>query len=207
MQSVPTNLVTGFLGVGKTTAVIDLLQRKAAGSRWAVLVNEYGAVSIDDALIEGSAPEGVTVKEVGGGCVCCAAAPFLPVAIHFLLLEARPERLIIETTGLGHPARLLDSLRMSYHGRLDVRGTIGIFDPTSVFDEGKLLALLANTRAVTRLKGVFRVADEWIAVNRAGSAVSVSPTAYRRDSRLEVFADALDWDTFEQQLVGCLLPR
>ena len=129
MQSVPTNLVTGFLGVGKTTAVIDLLQRKAAGSRWAVLVNEYGAVSIDGALIEGSGPDGVTVKEVGGGCVCCASAPFLPVAIHFLLLEARPERLIIETTGLGHPARLLDSLRMSYHGRLDVRATLGLVDP------------------------------------------------------------------------------
>ncbi|WP_162271895.1 GTP-binding protein [Gemmata sp. SH-PL17] len=56
MQSVPTNLITGFLGVGKTTAVIDLLQRKEPGARWAVLVNEYGAVSIDDALIEGSAP-------------------------------------------------------------------------------------------------------------------------------------------------------
>lgn len=325
MQSVPTNLVTGFLGVGKTTAVIDLLKRKESGSRWAVLVNEYGTVSIDDALIEGSAPEGVTVKEVGGGCVCCAAAPFLPVAIHFLLLEARPERLIIETTGLGHPARLLDSLRMSYHGRLDVRATIGIVDPAdfakpemkenpvfidqiqmadvlvmnkldtatpelvrdfqtwanglfppklliagtthghidpawldlssnderlplypvqpnpptsfpkkevgglgssakryltppgafpacgwifdtdAVFDEAKLLALLANTKEVTRLKGVFQVQDEWVAVNRAGTAVSVSPTAYRRDSRLEVFAQGLDWDTFEQQLVGCLV--
>ena len=45
------------------------------------------------------------------------------------MLEAKPERLIIETTGLGHPARLLDSLRMNYHGRLDVRATIGIVDP------------------------------------------------------------------------------
>ena len=348
MQSVPTNLVTGFLGVGKTTAVIDLLKQKAPGSRWAVLVNEYGDVRIDGALIEGSGPEGVTVKEVGGGCVCCAAAPFLPVAIHFLLLEARPERLIIETTGLGHPARLLDSLLMIYHGRLDVRATIGIvdpadfakpemkenavfidqiqmadvlvmnkmdtatpelvrdfqtwanglfppklliagtiqgrldpawldlsasderlplypqahashkdptpgpspkgrggerrrnspfllrvggwgvrfarealphprestspacgwvFDPADTFDEDKLLALLANTKEVTRLKGVFHVADgEWVAVNQAGTAVSVSPTSYRRDSRLEVFADGLDWGAFEQQLVACVLP-
>jgi G3E family GTPase len=344
MSSVPTNLITGFLGVGKTTAVIDLLKRKATGARWAVLVNEYGEVGIDGALIEGDAPDGVTVKEVGGGCVCCASAPFLPVAIHFLLLEARPERLIIETTGLGHPARLLDSLRMSYHGRLDVRATIGIvdpadfakpemqsnpifvdqiqmadvlvmnkldtatpelvadfqkwadglfppklliagttggrldpawldlsgsderrplyaeptpltplptgrgehspraslastaregsgspslqgggwgvgysrypspgacgwvFDPAHAFDEGKLLALLANTKAVTRLKGVFRVADEWIAVNRAGTAVSVAPTAYRRDSRIEVLADAMDWPAFETELLACRLP-
>ena len=78
-----------------------------------------------------------------------------------------------------------------------------VFDPTDTFDEGKLLALLSNTREVTRLKGVFRVADEWIAVNRAGSAVSVSPTAYRRDSRLEVFAEGLNWDAFEQELVAC----
>ena len=102
-MSIPTNLITGFLGVGKTTAVIDLLKRKELGSRWAVLVNEYGDVSIDGALIEGSEPEGVTVREVGGGCVCCASAPYLPVALHLLLLEAKPERLIIETTGLGPP--------------------------------------------------------------------------------------------------------
>ena len=101
---IPTNLITGFLGVGKTTAVIDLLSRKPPGSRWAVLVNEYGEVAIDGALIEGSGPDGVTVREVGGGCVCCASAPYLPVALHFLLLDAKPERLIIETTGLGHPA-------------------------------------------------------------------------------------------------------
>jgi G3E family GTPase len=126
---IPTNLITGFLGVGKTTAVIDLLQRKPPGSRWAVLVNEYGEVSIDGALIEGSGPEGVTVREVGGGCVCCASAPYLPVALHFLLLDAKPERLIIETTGLGHPARLLDTLRANYRDRLDLRATLCLVDP------------------------------------------------------------------------------
>ena len=49
-MSVPTNLITGFLGVGKTTAVIELLKHRAAGSRWAVLVNEYGEVAIDGAI-------------------------------------------------------------------------------------------------------------------------------------------------------------
>jgi G3E family GTPase len=80
-----------------------------------------------------------------------------------------------------------------------------IFDAADAFDEGQLVALLAGTPGVVRLKGVFRVADEWIAVNRAGTAVNVSPTAYRRDSRLEVFAAGLDWDRFEDALVGCRL--
>src|SRR4051794_17304815 len=128
-MGVPVNLFTGFLGVGKTTAVIDLLGRKPAGERWAVLVNEYGEVGIDAALIEGSGPEGVTVREVGGGCVCCATAPYLPVALHFLLLDAKPDRLLIETTGLGHPAKLLDTLRANYRDRLDVRATLGLVDP------------------------------------------------------------------------------
>src|SRR5947208_3289010 len=139
-MGVPVNLFTGFLGVGKTTAVIDLLGRKPAAEKWAVLVNEYGEVGIDAALIEGSGPEGVTVREVGGpegvtvrevggGCVCCATAPYLPVALHFLLVDAKPDRLLIETTGLGHPAKLLDTLREKYRGRLDLRATVGLVDP------------------------------------------------------------------------------
>src|SRR5262245_40575024 len=129
-MAIPTNLVTGFLGVGKTTAVIDLLKHRPAGSRWAVLVNEYGDVSIDGSMIEGETPDGVSVREVGGGCVCCVSAPYLQVAIHFLLIDAKPERLLIETTGLGHPARLLDMLRRNYADRLDVRATLGLVDPS-----------------------------------------------------------------------------
>jgi hypothetical protein len=80
-----------------------------------------------------------------------------------------------------------------------------VLDAADVFDEAKLLALFANNKRITRLKGVFRLPDEWVAVNRAGTATSVSPTAYRRDSRLEVFADGIDWDDFERQLLACRL--
>ena len=76
--------------------------------------------------------------------------------------------------------------------------------PRCVFDEGKLLALLGGTKGVSRLKGVFHLPDEWIAVNRVGTDVSVTPTAYRRDSRLEVFSDSLDWSNFEAELKRCL---
>jgi hypothetical protein len=80
-----------------------------------------------------------------------------------------------------------------------------VFDPSDVFDENRLLALLGGMKGVTRLKGVFHLPDEWASVNRSGTAVSVAPTAYRRDSRLEVFSDSLDWGEFERALVGCLI--
>jgi len=82
-----------------------------------------------------------------------------------------------------------------------------VFPPDDVFDEPRLLALLRTAPGVSRLKGVFRLPHEWVAVNRVGSDLTVSPTAYRRDSRVEVFADSPDWDAFERDLVACRLPR
>src|SRR5262249_37594590 len=101
--------------------------------------------------------------------------------------------------GAGHPLR--------YPSPPGVRPACcgWVFSPADMFDEGKLLALLAGTKEITRLKGVFRLDDEWSPATRAGTAVSVPPTAYRRDSRLEVFSDTLDWAAFESDLRGCLL--
>lgn len=125
---IPVNVFTGFLNVGKTTAIAELLKRKPARERWAVLQNEFGDATLDGA----EESDGVSIREIGGGCVCCAAAPFFPVALHLLLLEANPDRLLIEASGLGHPERLLETLRLNYADRLDVRATVNLVDP-SVF--------------------------------------------------------------------------
>lgn len=125
---IPVNVFTGFLNVGKTSAIADLLKHKPATERWAVLQNEFG-----DATLEGAdESDGIAIREIGGGCVCCAAAPFFPVALHLLMLEANPDRLLIEASGLGHPERLLETLRLNYADRLDVRATVNLVDP-SVF--------------------------------------------------------------------------
>lgn len=123
---IPVNVFTGFLGAGKTTAIADLLRRKPASEKWAVLQNEFGDVSLEGA----DESDGIAIREIGGGCVCCAAAPFFPVALHLLMIEANPDRLLIEASGLGHPARLLDTLRENYADRLDVRATVNFVDPT-----------------------------------------------------------------------------
>ena len=321
LQPIPTHLITGFLGVGKTTAVLDLLKRKPASEKWAVLVNEYGQVSIDEAFIEGEAvAEGVAVRSVAGGCFCCTTSPQLPVALHFLLQEAKPDRLLIETSGLGHAAALLDTIRKNYADRLEVKATIGIvtpidfacpgmldnpvfrdqiqmsdilvlnkadratpevlaefqtwanglfppkllvvattqgqldpawldldanaeriplypdahranpteelqtlgrprpghpvryespgacgwlFHPHDIFNEERLIAFLGGCPGITRLKGVFNTGEEWLAINRSGTAISVKPTAYRRDSRVEAFGEA-DWGACEAGLLACL---
>jgi G3E family GTPase len=133
---IPTNLFTGFLGTGKTTSILHLLKAKPADEQWAVLVNEFGDVGIDQALIESESPDDLPIQEVGGGCFCCATAMNLPVVLHLLLAGRKVDRLLIETSGLGHPAGILDLLRRDHADRLEPRATIGLVTPSDLRSPG-----------------------------------------------------------------------
>lgn len=126
MPVIAVNLVTGFLGVGKTTLVRQLLEHRPAGERWAVLVNEFGEVGIDAALLD---RQDVSIREVAGGCLCCVSAPAFTTGLNRLIREATPQRILIEPSGLGHPARILEQLASPpYDALLHLQSTIGVLD-------------------------------------------------------------------------------
>jgi len=128
LHSVPTNIITGFLGSGKTTAINHLLSLKPPSERWAVLINEFGQIGVDASLVTHS--DGVELRELAGGCLCCALGPSLPITLATLLRKARPDRLLIEPTGLGHPARIVDTLQSAqFADVLDLRSIICMLDP------------------------------------------------------------------------------
>lgn len=132
-----TNIITGFLGVGKTTAVLNLLRQKPEDERWAVLVNEFGEVGIDGSLFKGSASEqqDIFIREVPGGCMCCAAGLPMQIALNMLLSRAKPQRLLIEPTGLGHPKEVMAVLTSGhYQTVLDLRSTITLVDARKISD-------------------------------------------------------------------------
>ena len=106
-------MVTGFLGAGKTTLINQLLSTKPAGARWALLINEFGRIGIDSALLDTnnhSDKQGIAIREVSGGCICCTSQLPLQIAISRLLGGQRPQRLLIEPTGLAHPHELVSQL-------------------------------------------------------------------------------------------------
>ncbi|SFC07631.1 GTPase, G3E family [Marinospirillum celere] len=105
---VPVHVITGFLGVGKTTAINQLMANKPEGERWALVVNEFGQIGVDGSLLE--ADDDIRVKEIPGGCICCALGLTLSVTLVNLLQKYKPDRLLIEPTGLGHPAGIIDVL-------------------------------------------------------------------------------------------------
>lgn len=132
-KGIPTNIISGFLGVGKTTLIRRLLETKPEQERWAVLVNEFGEVGIDGALMQA---DGIAVKEVPGGCMCCSVGLPSRTALNQLIEEQSPDRILIEPTGLAHPVQVISMFSGNeYQGVLDMRATIGLVDPWCLANE------------------------------------------------------------------------
>ncbi len=127
-KKIAINIIMGFLGVGKTTAILNLLKQKPAGEKWAVLVNEFGEVGIDGAIL--SAESGMTISEVPGGCLCCVSGIPFQVALSNLIAQKNPDRILIEPTGLGHPKNLIRSITTKeYQQHAELKASICLLDP------------------------------------------------------------------------------
>lgn len=125
--AVITHLVMGFLGTGKTTLLRHLLANKPEHERWAILVNEFGEVGIDGALLT---EQGATIKEIPGGCLCCVSGLPFQIGLNALLHKAKPDRLFIEPSGLGHPSQILKTLTNEhYQNVLQLGATFCVVDP------------------------------------------------------------------------------
>jgi G3E family GTPase len=133
-------VVTGFLGAGKTTLLRRFL-KSAEGQGTAVIVNEFGAVGIDDALLRSSAEETVLL---GNGCVCCITRSDLQLALRRLVFDREHGRVppfgrvVIETSGLADPGPILQtfSTDRALGGEFHVDVVLAVVDAVS--GEGNL---------------------------------------------------------------------
>ncbi len=131
---VKTHIISGFLGAGKTTLLKALLSQKPEHEVWAVLMNEFGQIGIDQKLLPHS--NGYEVKELLGGCLCCSSELPMQIALSRLLAETKPDRLFIEPTGLGHPAQLLEQLTESHwQQNIAMRSLVTVVDGSKLSDQ------------------------------------------------------------------------
>ncbi len=134
MNKIPTTIVTGFLGAGKTTLVRHVLEN-AGGRRIAIIVNEFGAIGIDGETLKSCGIEGCDdIVELSNGCLCCTVAEdFLPTMEALLARPNPPEHILIETSGLALPKPLLKAFNWpSIRSRVTVDGVIAVIDGPAV---------------------------------------------------------------------------
>ena len=132
-QAVPTHIISGFLGAGKTTLLKHLLSQKPENEVWAVLMNEFGQIGIDQQMLPQT--QGYQVKELLGGCLCCSSQLPMQIALSRLLSETKPDRLFIEPTGLGHPAQLLEQLtEPHWQQSIAMRALVTVVDGSRLHD-------------------------------------------------------------------------
>jgi cobalamin biosynthesis protein CobW len=136
IAKIPTTIVTGFLGAGKTTLVRNLIEN-ARGRRLALLINEFGDVGVDGEILRGcgieTCPE-ENIIELANGCICCTVADdFVPAIEALLSRPQKPDHIVIETSGLALPKPLVKAFDWpSIRSRLTVDGVVTVVDGAAV---------------------------------------------------------------------------
>lgn len=118
----PITVISGPLGSGKTTLlrhIIDTVSRKIA-----ILMNEFGEISIDAKIIQG---KNVEMADLGGGCVCCSLVGEFEAAVNEIIDTVDPDHIVVETTGVAEPDALAFDIQESLPNvRLD--GVVTVID-------------------------------------------------------------------------------
>jgi len=144
---IPTTVVTGFLGSGKTTLMNRILNGDH-GLKIAVMVNDFGAINIDSQLIVSAEQNMVNLAN---GCICCTVESDLIEQLHKLLsLRERPEHILIETSGVSAPSKVVNTLRYpQFRDRLRVDAVVAMVDSEQFCElEGEMAQLAMDQLSV-----------------------------------------------------------
>ena len=112
MENIPVHILTGFLGAGKTTAIISLLKQKPTNENWAIVINEFGKISIDGQILTENSSAG-SVYEITGGCICCSAKVYFAENLEKIVRQNQFDRIIIEPSGLGGIDHITELVRQN----------------------------------------------------------------------------------------------
>ena len=134
---VKINVISGFLGAGKTTLIKKLLGGSLKNEKVVLLENEYGDVGIDGGFMKDA---GITVTELNAGCICCTLAGDFQASIDQLIDTYHPDRILVEPTGVGKLSEILSAVEAARqrHSDIEVGGS------ATVVDAGKCRMYMKN---------------------------------------------------------------
>ena len=129
----PVYVISGFLGSGKTTFINNILESAPVNLKIMVLVNEFGAISIDREIIKA---DPINVVDLSGGCICCGLFTELMASLLFALDTLQADIILIESTGLAVPQEIArQALTPAFEGRIEFGGIITLVEAKSMLSD------------------------------------------------------------------------
>ena len=124
---IKVNIISGFLGAGKTTLIKKLLGGAIAKEKVILLENEYGEIGIDGGFMKDT---GITVTELNSGCICCTLAGDFQKSIDELIDTYHPDRILVEPTGVGKLSEIIAAVEKARarHTDLVISGCATVVD-------------------------------------------------------------------------------
>ena len=171
------DIISGFLGAGKTTLIKKLLDTLVKDEKVAIVENEYGEVGIDGDLLK---DRRIEVKEINSGCICCTIKGDYKQNILDIISNYRPDRIIIEPSGVANFSQVLESIKEAHIEGLRINMKITMVDAQNVHmymknfgDFYRSQLVNANTIILTRVeklsdKEITHVCNEIKTINNIG---------------------------------------
>jgi cobalamin biosynthesis protein CobW len=138
---IPTTVITGFLGAGKTTLVRHMLAHAPKGKRIALIINEFGDLGVDKDILAGCGDETCREEdmvELSNGCICCTVADeFIPTMQALLARDEKFDHIVIETSGLALPQPLIRAFNWpEIKAQVTIDGVVTVADAAAL-SEGR----------------------------------------------------------------------
>ncbi|MCM0759775.1 GTP-binding protein [Sporomusa sphaeroides DSM 2875] len=125
-HKIPLDIVSGFLGAGKTTLILKMLKEHKGNEKIFILENEYGKAGIDGSLLSGNKAE---IKEIYSGCICCSLKGEFTQVLKQAISSIKPGRILIEPTGIGKLSEILQIVQQPcFHGTIVTDHVITVVD-------------------------------------------------------------------------------
>ena len=120
------NIISGFLGAGKTTFIKKLIEEVFAGEQLVLIENEFGEIGIDGGFLKDA---GVEITEMNSGCICCTLVGDFSKALKEVLAQYKPDRIIIEPSGVGKLSDVVKAIEgIAEHTDIVIDGKIAVVD-------------------------------------------------------------------------------
>lgn len=120
------NIISGFLGAGKTTFIKKLIAQVFQGEKLVLIENEFGEIGIDGGFLKDA---GVEITEMNSGCICCTLVGDFSRALQKVLKEYRPDRVIIEPSGVGKLSDVVKAIEgVKEEADIEIDGSITVVD-------------------------------------------------------------------------------